>query len=302
MQHPWARRIVVDDLGQQRDCTAAKGAFACQQFKQDRPQRVNVRPAVRGMSLAPGLFWRHVGRRTEDLARGNCRILVGFALCETEVHQERSPVPTEKNTAWLQIAVDDSAFVFHMQSAGNPDGQLDCFTYRRPLGSLPGGECLTVAKTQVAVARSAGDIARGEFVDDFNCIAAMRTVDMHGRALSQDAKCVRDALTLPRRRRGIDEETTSTGSAMHQQVIVSRHADGVRSDQCAALSDRQNCYDDRSGPPPSQPARLRTYPPLYMRRQNRHHETAVRASPCFSMWINRRSCPPLDFFSVRSEE
>ena len=151
----WAGRLVLDHLHQQHPQVAAERQLAAEHLEEHHPQRVHVRAPIGRVAFALGLFGRHVGRRSQDIAGHRQRGLARLALGQAEVHDVRLVAGVEHDVARLQIAVDDAVLVGVMERVGHSGTQLG----RLVIGEFSAGQPVLKRQSLDQVGDDIDDVA-----------------------------------------------------------------------------------------------------------------------------------------------
>src|SRR5260221_4535147 len=88
-----------------------EGGAACDQMVKHGPERINIAPPADLSAIGRSLLWRHIIRRTQHLARDRQIGLAFEPLGQSEIGDPRLIVGVDEDVGWLEVAMQDAAFV-----------------------------------------------------------------------------------------------------------------------------------------------------------------------------------------------
>ena len=113
--------------------SARNGGAGGQQLVEDRTQSIDVGRRPQPFSQAAGLLGGHVAGRSHDRAAQRDRAILAGPLGQAKVSDIRASLAIEQDVGWLQVAMEEAAFVGVLDRAGDGRHQAS-----GRLGVVPG--------------------------------------------------------------------------------------------------------------------------------------------------------------------
>jgi hypothetical protein len=148
-----------------RCIAAVERPLAGQHLVQDAAKRPDIGTPIH--RFAARLFRTHVRRRSKHRVWWSLWVRLSGEACNAEVQHLHAPVSANLYVAWLEIAMDDAAFVCGLERLGNLQRDAQCISYPQAARSSclladPFGECLAIDQLEH---ESAGPVAMGDPID-----------------------------------------------------------------------------------------------------------------------------------------